>query len=384
MPYEPREDSYLLQKYVKKYARGAVLDVGTGTGIQADAASRKSSVTAVIGVDVDAAAISYCVNTHKNMKLKFLQSDLFSNGPKRKFDTIIFNPPYLPYDARDGEDARALSGGKNGYELLGRFLEQSRHYLKDNGVMLILFSSLTNKGMVDQFIENNGFIAEELAIEKYSMEMLYCYKISWNPVILSLRQKRITSITYLAHGKRGTVFVGSYKNKKVAVKMKRNDSDAVGRIKNEAQWLKKLRPLGIAPSLILADKQFVVYEFIQGQFIEDYIITHSAAAITKVLTHVLHKCFALDALGVSKEEMHQPYKHIIVGKRIKMIDFERMHETKKPQNVTQFVQYICSLESELVPKGIPVNVFSLRRLAQNYRKHPDLVHLKEIVDELHR
>ena len=31
-PYEPSEDSYLLEKYVAQFAKGLVLDVGTGTG----------------------------------------------------------------------------------------------------------------------------------------------------------------------------------------------------------------------------------------------------------------------------------------------------------------------------------------------------------------
>ncbi|MBI2659492.1 hypothetical protein HYX05_05335, partial [Candidatus Woesearchaeota archaeon] len=33
--YEPREDSTMLERYVREYAKGKVLDVGTGSGIQA-------------------------------------------------------------------------------------------------------------------------------------------------------------------------------------------------------------------------------------------------------------------------------------------------------------------------------------------------------------
>jgi len=31
--YDPREDSFLLQKQIKNYAKGIVLDMGTGSGI---------------------------------------------------------------------------------------------------------------------------------------------------------------------------------------------------------------------------------------------------------------------------------------------------------------------------------------------------------------
>ncbi|MBE0633024.1 methyltransferase, partial [Candidatus Bathyarchaeota archaeon] len=33
--YKPGEDSYLLQRYVEKLVGGTVLDMGTGSGIQA-------------------------------------------------------------------------------------------------------------------------------------------------------------------------------------------------------------------------------------------------------------------------------------------------------------------------------------------------------------
>ncbi|MBN2454682.1 methyltransferase domain-containing protein, partial [Candidatus Woesearchaeota archaeon] len=47
MPYTPREDSFLLAEAVKKEAFGDVLDMGTGSGIQAEAAKAKAkSVTA--------------------------------------------------------------------------------------------------------------------------------------------------------------------------------------------------------------------------------------------------------------------------------------------------------------------------------------------------
>ena len=53
--YEPMEDSFLLSEHVKNYSKGFVLDVGTGSGIQAIAASEKADL--VIGVDISREAI---------------------------------------------------------------------------------------------------------------------------------------------------------------------------------------------------------------------------------------------------------------------------------------------------------------------------------------
>jgi release factor glutamine methyltransferase len=175
--YEPREDSLLLEKYVKKFARGFVLDVGTGSGIQAKAAAEKADF--VIGVDINQKSLDFCSKNIKSDKIKFLKSDLFSifeNRRNKKFDTIIFNPPYLPED-KNCKDA-ALDGGKKGYEIIERFLSEAKRFLAEDGLILLVFSSFTDKGRIDKLIQKNGFRAEELERIHISFEDIYCYKIT--------------------------------------------------------------------------------------------------------------------------------------------------------------------------------------------------------------
>ena len=96
MIYEPGEDSFLLAKYVEKFAKGNVLDIGTGSGVQAENALKFSKD--VLAVDIDKKAVSYV----KKRGVKAKVSDLFSNV-KGKFDLIIFNPPYLPDEELEDE-----------------------------------------------------------------------------------------------------------------------------------------------------------------------------------------------------------------------------------------------------------------------------------------
>jgi release factor glutamine methyltransferase len=174
MVYEPEEDSYLLKEYVNKLARGRVLDVGTGSGMQAIAAAKKKEVKEVVAVDVDSEAVEL-LKKKKIQKITISQSDLFSevNG---KFDTIIFNPPYLPNDENDAD--LALDGGEKGHELIARFLLEAKYHLADKGIILLVFSNRTVKKEVDSAIAKKGYVYELLDEKSLPFfEKLYVYEI---------------------------------------------------------------------------------------------------------------------------------------------------------------------------------------------------------------
>jgi release factor glutamine methyltransferase len=172
--YEPEADSFLLEKYVKKFAKGHVLDIGTGSGIQAKAAALKAD--SVIAIDINQKAIDYCKEHIKAKNIEFIHSDLFSAIHEGTYDFIIFNAPYLPSDPRDPD--LALDGGKEGYEIIERFLSQVKKYLDYEGIILLIFSSKTNKEKVDVLIKNNNFQFELLEKIHIFFEDIYCYKIT--------------------------------------------------------------------------------------------------------------------------------------------------------------------------------------------------------------
>ncbi|MBT3582279.1 methyltransferase, partial [Candidatus Woesearchaeota archaeon] len=109
--YEPMEDSKLMQKAVQLRAKGkSILDVGTGSGIQAISASL-AGAKEVWACDINPEAVK-CAKanaTSNKVEVNVIQSNLFENVPKKKFDLIVFNPPYLPSDGKH-DDIR-WSGG---------------------------------------------------------------------------------------------------------------------------------------------------------------------------------------------------------------------------------------------------------------------------------
>jgi release factor glutamine methyltransferase len=151
MIYEPAEDSFLLEKYVKKFSKNKnVLDVGTGSGIQALSA-KKSGAKSVIACDINHEAVKY-VNS---LGIKAIKSNLLDKI-SGKFDVIIFNPPYLPRDKReDAESRRVTTGGKRGDELIVKFLKQAKAHLSEFGIILIIVSSLSPIDKIKKTIEKN-------------------------------------------------------------------------------------------------------------------------------------------------------------------------------------------------------------------------------------
>lgn len=374
--YEPGEDSLFLKEFVKDFAKGKVLDMGTGSGILAESAL--GIAEEVYAVDINKDAVE---RLKKDKRIQCHVSNLFSyfDGKNIKFDTIIFNPPYLPKD-KNIEDP-ALYGGRHGYELIRRFLSEASDYLHEDGQILLLFSSITNKEKVEESIEKNMLVYEELGIKKLFFEEIYVYRIVKSDVRKDLESKGVTSIAFLDRGKRGMIFTGCLDNKKVAVKIKRPSSKAVDKVKNESRWLREMNKLGIGPRLLFSSDDYVAYEFAPGNMILDYCKDASKRDILNVVTEVFRQCFVMDSHKVDKEEMHHPVKHIVIGEQVVMIDFERMHVSVRPKNVTQFCQFVASGKffQILKDKGIIFDPDKILFLAKEYKKSYSETDLKNIL-----
>ncbi|HLC80547.1 MAG TPA: HemK2/MTQ2 family protein methyltransferase [Candidatus Nanoarchaeia archaeon] len=384
--YEPAEDSFLLQKYVKKHAYGRVLDIGAGTGIQALAASQKKNVVSVLGIDVNPSAISYCQKyvQSKSKKLSFLHSDLFASLSPARFDTITFNPPYLPEDKHEPkESSLATTGGKRGYEILERFFSKANIFLKSRGIILLLFSSLTRKNQVERIISENLFKFKELEKIKIPFEELYVYLVKKTDLLKQLEDKKIYSLKYFAQGKRSHVYLGDCKKKKIIVKARKNSAPK-NITKKEAGYLRLLNRHRIGPGLLFAKKDFLAEEFVEGKRITEFIAEEkSKLKIKKILAIALDQCFTLDQLHLVKEEMHRPHKHLLISyPRLTMIDFERTHSAKKPHNVTQFVQYILSSRNLLAKKGFKIDPVKFISLAREYKLRPNKHCFKVLINAL--
>ncbi len=177
--YAPAEDSELLAEEVAG-AKGRVLDVGTGSGIQALVAAKTAD--SVLGVDVNPRAVELAaINAEANGigNARFIVSDLFANVEGR-FDLIVFNAPYLPC-SDDSVLAKAWSGGKKGREVIDRFLDGAAAHLSEGGRLLMLLSSVNEPEEVIGRLKTSGLVAEVTARRRIFFEELLVISAVYKP-----------------------------------------------------------------------------------------------------------------------------------------------------------------------------------------------------------
>jgi HemK-related putative methylase len=184
MVYPPQEDSFMLEIQIKNYLgkfskeqkeKLKVLDMGSGSGIQARTAIA-SGIKRInlIASDIEAEAIKKL----KEQKIPARKSNLYSNiNKEKKFDLIIFNAPYLPANKYDSKPD--TTAGKKGYEIILKFLRKSKKYLTKEGVILILFSSLSIPEKILAYTKKLGYSSHLLDEKEMGMfEKLYVYKLA--------------------------------------------------------------------------------------------------------------------------------------------------------------------------------------------------------------
>ncbi len=143
-----------LDKYVKENQR--VLEIGpSDIGILCMYIANKIKNIEVTGADISHDFIENAKrNAEKNnLKINYIQSDLFSNV-EDVFDIIFFNPPYnvsewgqkYMINIPEKTATHVWDGGKDSYDLIKRFLKEVPEHLAPDGKVLLGTTSFFQEG----------------------------------------------------------------------------------------------------------------------------------------------------------------------------------------------------------------------------------------------
>lgn len=151
-----------------------VLDMGTGTGVGAVIAAEWAD--RVVAVDINPAAVR-CARLNALLnevegRVEVLQGDLFEPVEKRRFDVILFNPPYLP-----GEPQTPFEAALWSTDTLERFLGGLAAHLKPAGYALLLISSVGDATALQRAVRSGRTQAENVAARSLPGETLTLLKI---------------------------------------------------------------------------------------------------------------------------------------------------------------------------------------------------------------
>ena len=149
--YPPSEDSILLTESLDIRIGEKVLEIGTGSGIVSIQCALNGANVVCGDINPRAVALARRNAAANGVDIDVRETDVYSNIEGR-FDTIVFNLPYLPVED-EGELATAWSGGPDGLGPLPRLLEGAPEHLLPDGRVVVVVSSLMDRAGLDKTLD---------------------------------------------------------------------------------------------------------------------------------------------------------------------------------------------------------------------------------------
>lgn len=147
----PRPETEILAdeavKYIKKNNYSEILDIGTGSGCIALHIAKSCPQAHITAIDISPEAIEIAKKNavlNKLENVSFFVSDILKTSPKKHYDMIISNPPYISIDdfAELDEELKyepqsALTDNSDGLTFYKRFSEFFATSINSGGMFML-------------------------------------------------------------------------------------------------------------------------------------------------------------------------------------------------------------------------------------------------------
>lgn len=168
MPITPT--SHLLGRAVLDHVQPGdrVLDVGTGSGVNAILAATRGAQ--VVAVDINPRALEAArANAARNGvadQVEVRRSDVF-DAVAGTFDLVVFDPPFRWFRPRDLLEAATTD---ENYRALAAFFAGAREHLAAGGRMLVFFGTSGDLDHVRHLMSAHGFTAQVVASDRLTRD----------------------------------------------------------------------------------------------------------------------------------------------------------------------------------------------------------------------
>ena len=179
--------------------------------------------------------------------------------------------------------------------------------------------------------------AEKAEAEKRIEELK---KLGVKSIVFEGRTK-IGNLHLLGKGCVGLVVKAELSTGFVALKMRRTDANRLTMYR-EADLQRLANKINVGPRIVKSSDNFLLMDLVIGVSINEWIRglkgRGSTSFLRKNVKEVLDQSFRLDTAGIDHGELSNLEKHVYVGEKVCIIDFETASLNRRVANVTSSLQ----------------------------------------------
>jgi len=153
----------------------------------------------------------------------------------------------------------------------------------------------------------------------------------------------ISGLRVLGKGCVSIVVVARCREGEAALKIRRVDANRPS-LSQEAELQSLANRVGVGPKLYSYSDNFILMELIRGVNLPDWVKDLKGRGMVtnlrRVCRDLLAKCWRLDQAHLDHGELSNLSKHVIVGDRVEIIDFESASTKRSVRNLTSAAQYL--------------------------------------------